>query len=67
MGTRTQARMPSREGAMTRWQNGQVPGVQFTWEWQATPSVIVNTAAMSTIGTTTRQIVFWSGIFGSPR
>lgn len=41
---------------------GQVLGVQLTWVWQTTPKAIVSIAAMSTIGTTTRQTLVRPGI-----
>ena len=53
---------PPSEGATTRWQIGQVLGVQSVCVWQTTPMVITSTAAMSTTGTITRQIVVRPGM-----
>jgi hypothetical protein len=53
---------PARDGAMTMWQSGQVLAEQSWWLWQTIPTVIVSTAAMSTIGTTTRHNLVLPGM-----
>ena len=60
LGTRTQARRPATDGAMTRWHNKQVSEEVSAWWCQTAPSVDPSNSTRSATGIATRQVRIWS-------